>query len=213
MNIRRALAALAALTALIGGRPAAAEALTYDFWLNAPNGYPVTHLVLYARGGAQDNVSLSPVTLQPSGAFQLTHTVGFQATGALVLGITERDKDDRWDIVMFTSGAYAAAGLGQAYSQMFSNANPGYLGHNALAVEMQEAHTGDAPSLDAVTDFLRGPDAAAAYFDPHGAFSIIQFSTIAPPIGGSIPEPATLALLGIGLVGIASRRRSRQRTA
>jgi hypothetical protein len=56
-------------------RPADAIKSTYDCWLNAPNGYPVTDLVLYAGDAGQDDAFLSPVELQHSGVFQLTHTL------------------------------------------------------------------------------------------------------------------------------------------
>jgi len=207
MTMRGLMSLFATLAALTLGRPAAAEALTYNFWLNAPERYPVTHLVMYARGAGQDDVFLSPVTLQPSGTFQLTHQVGFDAEQALVLGITERDKDDRWDIVMFTNGAFATSSLNRSYSEVFSASSPGYLSHGVLPVKMQEAHAGDAVSLEAVTAFLRGTP-TDAYFDPHAGFSIIQFSIVQPPIGG-VPEPVTLALIGLGLVGIGHRQRRR----
>jgi hypothetical protein len=66
----------------------------------------------------------------------------------------------------------------------------------------------DANSLDLLTSFLRGSDAAAAYFDPYGSFSIIQW-TINDTGGSSIPEPATLTLFVAGLVGLGfvTRRR------
>jgi len=133
--------------------------------------------------------------------------LGGVAEQALVLGITERDKDDRWDIVMFTNGAFAASSLNRSYSEVFSASSPGYLSHGVLPVKMQEAHAGDAVSLEAVTAFLRGTP-TDAYFDPHAGFSIIQFSIVQPPIGG-VPEPVTLALIGLGLVGIAHRQRRR----
>lgn len=188
--------------------------VTYDFWLNAPNGYPITNLVLYATDGVHDAVELSPVTLAPSGNFQLSQPVDFTPTQSLVLGITERDKDDWWDILMFTNNAYAAAAVGRRYDALFPTARN--LGHNQLTPLMQQAHHGDASALAAVTAFLRGPDAAAAYFDPTGSFSIIQFSVVEPPIGGSTaPEPTSLALAGFAGVGmvIGAWRRRRQQPA
>ena len=83
-----------------------ARTRTIIFEMSAPNGYLVTDLVLYAAGEGQDDVYLSPVILPSSGVLQLTHTVGFNPSDALIIGITERDRDDKWDIVFFTTNAF-----------------------------------------------------------------------------------------------------------
>ena len=63
----------------------------------------------------------------------------------------------------------------------------------------------DANSLELLTTFLRGPDAAAAYFDPYGSFKIGGWTDL-DPNGGVIPEPSTMLLLGTGLVGLIGYR-------
>lgn len=209
MNFRPIV--LVAFSAVVSASQASAGVITYNFQLNAPNGYPVTDLVLYAAGAGQDDVYLSPVELPSSGVFQLTQTVDFDPTDALLLGITERDKDNKWDIIMFTSDAYATAALGYRFNELFPpDRNPR---HSQLPLLMQDAHSGDLTPLDTLTAFLRGSDAAAAYLDPHGSYSIIQFTEVVPPIGGAVPEPASLAIFGLGTLGIAVMRRRRKQPA
>jgi len=199
------------MTAVMGfalcvlGLPASAGVITYSFQLDAPNGYPVTHLVLYAAGAGQDDVFMSPGELPPSGVSRLTHPLGFEPTGALVVGITERDRDDRWDVIMFTGEAYAASAVGQRFDALFPPDRN--VRHSELTLLAQDAHAGDAGALDALTSFLRGPDAAAAYFNPRGSYLIIQFSVVKPPIGGPVPEPAGLGLVGLAML-VARRKRN-----
>lgn len=181
-----------------------AGTLTYNFQLATPDGHPVTHLALYATNGAGlDDVYLSPVQLAASGTFQLQHTVAFDATSVFVLGITERDKDDLWDLIMFTSDSYAASSYGHLYNELFPS--PANLGHNAVPVVLQAAHAGDATALATLTNFLRGPGVSAGYFDPTGSFTILKFST-PTAVGGDIPEPSSFALIAGGIVALALHR-------
>ena len=132
MDIRRLIILITAIAILDLGRTAAATTITYNFWLDAPNGYSVTNLVYYAADASQDDVFLSPLELAPSGSFQLSHSLAFTPINALILGMTERDKDDWWDIVMFTSDAYAESSLGMRYDALFQDETLGYLGHSEL---------------------------------------------------------------------------------
>ena len=212
--------------------------LTYDFNLNTPHGAPMTQIVLYAAGEGQDDVYLSPVELPASGAFQLTHTVDFEPTAAFVLGlslegISPRDGLPRWHLMTFTNNAFAADAFGRFFADLFPSEFAPHLDrrlrHNEPVLLLQAAHSGDpntldidtttrrlslgstnsnANSLDLLTDFIRGPDATAAYFDPNDSFRIIAWSIAEP---ADVPEPSTFALAVSGLMGFALIGRRRRR--
>jgi len=217
-----------------------AVTLTYDFNLNTPHGAPMTQIVLYAAGEGQDDVYLSPVELPARGAFQLTHTVDFEPTAAFVLGlslegISPRDGLPRWHLMTFTNNAFAADAFGRFFSDLFPSEFAPHLDrrlrHSEPVLLLQAAHSGDpntldidtttrrlslgstnsnANSLDLLTDFIRGPDATAAYFDPDGSFRIIAWS-VAVPADINIPEPSTLALAALSLLSLGITRRRRRR--
>lgn len=63
----------------------------------------------------------------------------------------------------------------------------------------------DANSMELLTAFIQGSDAAAASFDPYGSFSINGWS-VDQGNGGIVPEPSTMLLFGSGLAGLAAWR-------
>ena len=205
------LVALVAVAAV----PAQALVVTYTFKITTLNGTPVTDLALYASDSdGNDAVILPPDEIPASGVSSLSFEVDFVPTEALGVGISQRGSQSVWDIVMFTTHEFADFALGKRFDEAFPSfgfSHPlGHL-HANLPGILQGAHAGDATDQANLGDILRADDAQNAYFDPFGPFSIIHFTIVPPPIGGSIPEPATLGILGIGaaLVLVVRLRRGR----
>ena len=201
------------LIAFLFSTNAMAATVNYSFYLDTPDGYPVTNLLLYAADASQDHAFLAPDVLSPSGTFQLNHIVPFDPIDALVVGITERDKDDKWDIIMFTNHAFAASAFGFRFDALFPTDRN--IGHNEVPLLLQAAHTGDTDALNTLTGFIRGADVAAAYFDPVGPYSIIKYSMVGDPIGANtapLPAAAWAGLIGFGMLSGYSARRKKKLT-
>lgn len=188
---------------------AQAGTLTYNFQLQTSEGYDVHQIMMYASNGAgQDDIYFNPVTVPASGVFQLQHTVGFDATAAMIIGVMQRNQDSNMDLVMWVSDQFAADVLGMRYSDVFPNgANGPNPGHNAWPALIAAAAGGNAGSLSTLYDFFRRSHASNPLFAPSGSYSIIEFSTVPPPIGNDVPEPATWALAAAGLVLLVRLRR------
>ena len=164
-NIKSITAGL--FTAIVAMEMTATSALsvtlTYDFNLNTPHGAPMTEIVLYAAGEGQDDVYLSPIELPASGAFQLTHTVDFEPTAALVLGlsferISSKDGLPRWHLMTFTNDTFAANAFGHPFSDLFPSDFIPHLDrrlrHNEPVLLLQAAHSGDPDTLDIDKDTI-----------------------------------------------------------
>jgi hypothetical protein len=116
---------------------------------------------------------------------------------------------------MIVNDAFAQSSVGLAWSQLFPGDGNDRIRHSEFIALLSDASAGDLDALDAVLDFAR-VDAAAAWFDPNGSFSVLEFTITQPPVGGNVPQPGALALLatalaGLGTRALAGRRRARPR--
>jgi len=130
-----------------------------------------------------------------------------------ITGIGSAKSDFPTNNTVDVSSAQAGGAAGQwgTYSATLGANTSGLInGVQKYAVLLAEgAYTGAIPTVDLVTASSLGGTAVNLLSSQTGgaAFSVTQFSTLNPFAGPVIPEPATLTLVGLAVLGMCGLRR------
>ena len=187
-----------------------------DMTPGTSSGNDITHVFIFESDGIQFNVD-EGTTIAGTGATTLVHLSPFAPTSALIAGLTRGVPglgDGKDHIYLVNNPGFSRSSAGFKWGEVFPGSGGTRVRHEEFINLLVDASAGNAPALAAIRDFAIN-DAAAAWFDPNGAFAVTEFSTVpADPVGHNVSVPGTLALLALGLAGAGGFHRSgRQRAS
>ncbi len=161
-------------------------------------------------------------TIAGTGNTYLSHIIDFEPTAAFIMGYGSGvpgvgDAKDHLYTITSVDFSYTVGGL--KWSQAFPGITPDTrVGHDAMINLLGDAAGGSTTALVSLEKFVKTEGYRAA-FDPRDDFVVLEWSTCPEgttgtrpncvPVGGNIPEPASVALFGLGLAGIGWSRRKK----
>ncbi len=183
--------------------------VNYDFEMrNTLYGNDITDIFIFETDGTQVNVDDYSFSVAATGPATISHDISFDPTLALVLGLDRAplDSGNKDHLVVFMDNDFAVA---NALGKKFSEAFPAVDGrdrvrHSIIVQAIKDSQLGDLDALQSLTDFFVEDAGKFAAFDPENSFSVVEFTS---GTRVNIPVPSTLPLFGIGLAGLAARRK------